>query len=173
MTACGPEARYYPGIPRAIGRLAASKCSGAPHGKARPPPTARDRGGNGHGQEATQTLERWEVRFLQSAASSARSSYARSGARRRCGIDPTHPASPSATVPHIQSYVPASATAIRGAGPPGAPAAAKQDDPATDALNTIGAVEDMKDFANNKTDGNSGANDNTYHQRGGRVVRRR
>ena len=48
-----------------------------------------------------------------------------------------------------------------------------QDDPATDALNTIGAVEDMRDFANNKTGGNSGANDNTYHQRGGRVVRRR
>ena len=89
------------------------------------------------------------------------------------GIDPTHPASPSATAPHIQSYVPSSATAIRGAGPPGAPAAAKQDDPATDALNTIGAVEDMKDFANNKTGGNTGANDNTNHQRGGRVVRRR
>jgi hypothetical protein len=52
------------------------------------------------------------------------------------------------------------------------PAAAKQDDPATDALNTIGAVEDMKDFANNKTGGDSGANDNTNHQRG-RVVRRR
>ena len=86
------------------------------------------------------------------------------------GIDPTHPASPSATVPHIQSCVPASATAIRGAGPPGAPAAAKQDDPATDALNTIGAVEDMKDFANNKTGGNTGANDNAPTREAARSV---
>jgi hypothetical protein len=71
-------------------------------------------------------------------------------------------------VPHIQSYVPAAASVIRGAGPPGAPAAAKQDDPATDALNTIGAVEDMKDLANNT----GGANDNAHHHRGGRIRRR-
>lgn len=58
------------------------------------------------------------------------------------GIDPARPASPSATAPHIQTYVPSAASVIRGAGPPGAPAAAKQDDPATDALSTIGAVED-------------------------------
>jgi len=62
------------------------------------------------------------------------------------------------------------ATTIRGAGPPGAPAAAKQDDPATD-VEYPRAVEDMKDFANN-TGGNSGANDNAHHQRGGQIRRR-
>jgi hypothetical protein len=87
------------------------------------------------------------------------------------GIDPTlYPASPSATVLHMKSPVAPPATTIRGAGPPGAPAAAKQDDPATD-VEYPRAVEDMKDFANN-TGGNSGANDNAHHQRGGQIRRR-
>ena len=49
-------------------------------------------------------------------------------------------------------------------GPVGV-AAAKQDDPATDALNTIGAVEDLKDLAKN----NTGANNTPQHHRGGRI----
>jgi hypothetical protein len=48
----------------------------------------------------------------------------------------------------------------------------KQDDPTADAFSSMGAIEDIKDFANNKPAGNSGANDNTSHQRGGRVRRR-
>ena len=75
-------------------------------------------------------------------------------------------------MPHMKSPVPPPATTIRGAGPPSAPAAMKQDDPTADAFSSMGAIEDMKDFANNKPAGNSGANDNTSHQRGGRVRRR-
>jgi hypothetical protein len=39
--------------------------------------------------------------------------------------------------------------------------------PATDALNTIGAVEDVEGLAKN----NTGANNNTQHHRGGRIRR--
>ena len=46
-------------------------------------------------------------------------------------------------------------------------AAAKQDHPATDALNAIGAVEDLKDLPKN----NTGANNNTQHHRCGRIRR--
>ena len=40
----------------------------------------------------------------------------------------------------------------------------RADDPATDALNAIGAVEDLKDLPKN----NTGANNNTQHHRCGR-----
>ena len=39
--------------------------------------------------------------------------------------------------------------------------------PATDALNAIGAVEDLKDLPKN----NTGANNNTQHHRCGRIRR--
>ena len=75
------------------------------------------------------------------------------------------------TIPHYRARTYTVATnkaplgPYRGVGPapasqfegPVRVAAAKQDDPATDALNTIGAVEDLKDLAKN----NTGANNNT------------